>query len=281
MSLSSTEEDFRVKHNARVFIALRKCLEELEDFYRTLPDHNIPPFVENQSHPRYFPYPTSFTMGDGRTTHFRYISPLEASTACVTYLAEIIQEPEPKKVVVKFVARYGKAAQELLAEHGYAPKLLYYGPIPGNPLSNLLPEAPSGLCLRPDEMQMVVMEYITGGPNKPQNRHQIVEALRLLHAHGYVFGDLRAPNVLYDSNGQVKLIDFNWCGRYDTNVRDKQLPPGLQDEIDEIEHKSTDDVYVCYPLSMSEVPGMWALGMEPLAPIRPQHDWSMLDKLFT
>ena len=32
--------------------------------------------------------------------HFQYISPLEVNTTCVTYLVEIMGEPEPKKVVV-------------------------------------------------------------------------------------------------------------------------------------------------------------------------------------
>lgn len=61
----------------------------------------------------------------------------------------------------------------------------------------------------------------------------------------YVFnGNLREPNVLYDPYGGVKFIDFDWFGRYDTNVRDKQLPPGLQEKIDRIKDKSTDDVYI-------------------------------------
>ena len=41
----------------------------------------------------------------------------------------------------------------------------------------------------------------------------------------------------------------------------------IQEDIDKIEHKSTDDVYVCYPLALSQVPDMWAPGMEPLASI--------------
>ena len=272
MALSSTEEDAQVYRNARLFIALRKCLEELGDFYRTLPRRYIPPSAVNQFH---FPYPNSFTREDSRVTHFQYISTLEDNT---TYLAEIIGKPEPKKVVVKFVARYGKAVHELLAQHGYAPKLLYCGPVPGDPLSAAR-QAPFGLFSRPDAMHMVVMEYFDARSDKPQDRDQIEEVLWLLHTHGYVFGDLREPNVLYDQHGDVKFINFNWCGRYDTNVRDEQLPPGLQEKIDNIEHKSTNDIYVCYPLSLSTVPDMWAPGIEPLVPIRPQHDWKMLDKL--
>ena len=77
-------------------------------------------------------------------------------------------------------------------------------------------------------MQMVVMEYVQARPNKPQDRHQIGKALWLLHTHGYVFGDLREPNVLYDLNGHIKLI-CQWCGRYDTNVRDEHTGRYRQD----------------------------------------------------
>ena len=40
--------------------------------------------------------------------------------------------------------------------------------------------------------------------------------MTLLHSEGYVFGDLRGQNILCDADadGKVKLIDFNWCGRY-------------------------------------------------------------------
>jgi hypothetical protein len=62
MALSSTEEDNRVYFNARVLVALRKCLVELQAFYLGLQD--IPPFVANDPHPRYFPYPTSFMAKD-------------------------------------------------------------------------------------------------------------------------------------------------------------------------------------------------------------------------
>ena len=45
---------FRVYHNARVLIGLRKCLVELQAFYLGLQD--VPPFVANEPHPRYFLY---------------------------------------------------------------------------------------------------------------------------------------------------------------------------------------------------------------------------------
>jgi len=290
--LSSTEEDARVYHNARVLISLRKCLVKLVAFYKDLPDQDIPPLVANKPHPRYFPYPTSFKAKDGSLTRIRYLASLEKDAACVTYLAEICDEPGttrgPVKVVVKFVARYGEGVHGFLADHGYAPALRYCGPLPKTKLSGISGPAQSAtpglLCLRSDLMHMVVMDHIRTQTNPPPHVHgQIVIILTLLHSAGYVFGDLRWQNILFDADadGKVKLIDFNWCGRYDMKIRDEALPNGLQNKIDENMSRIQveDGPYAYYPLSMSTVDNMWAAGMEALAQIRPQHDWMMLNKL--
>ncbi|KAI9431857.1 hypothetical protein H4582DRAFT_2198395, partial [Lactarius indigo] len=217
MALSSTEEDNRVYHNARVFVALRDCLSKLETFYKTL---DGPSFVANQPHPRYFPYPTSFTSDDGAVTQFRYLKSLEEDAASVTYLAEILPNERgstadpPEKVVVKFVSKYGKEVHEFLAHERHAPSLQYYGPLPEVGLSDVFPRpVPPSLHLRPGVMHMVVMDYIDARPDVPRDvLAQIRTILTSLHAEGYVFGDLRKQNILFDADGKVKLIDFNWCG---------------------------------------------------------------------
>jgi hypothetical protein len=48
MAMSSTEEDSRVYCNARVFVALRQCLDEIPDFYQGL--HKLPQFQPNEPH---------------------------------------------------------------------------------------------------------------------------------------------------------------------------------------------------------------------------------------
>lgn len=245
----------------------------------------IPPFVDNQPHPRYFPYPTSFTPESGETTCFRYLESLEEHAACVTYLAEEIPKETgatgvPGKMVVKFVARYGEEVHRFLARNGHAPALRYYGPLPNTQLSGVFPEpaqgASSDLRLRSGIMRMVVMDYIEGRDTRdrhrrPQDaRQQIQTILDLLHKEGYVIGDLRTQNILFDADGKVKLIDFDWCGRY---PRDN-----TQDQINDGGDRHED--YAYYPLSMSRVRGMWAEGMEPLGHILPDHDWMMFEKLF-
>ncbi|KAH9021872.1 hypothetical protein EDB84DRAFT_519240 [Lactarius hengduanensis] len=298
MALSKREEDNQVYHFARVLAALRNCLVKLQTFYRALEGPST--FIANKPHPRYFPYPTSFTAEDGTSTRFRYLTSLEEDPACVSYLAEIHSEPsttrdsDPVKVVVKFVSRYGKEVHEFLARKGWAPTLRYCGPLPETELCSVFPgptqSVPSGLrgiftgptqCA-PPATQMIVMDYIDALPNTPPDvRGQIQTILTLLHAEGYVFGDLRKPNILFDAYGKVKLIDFDWCGRYDVNVRDEDLPYDLQNQIDKNKaHVQVGDrPYAYYPLTMSTIEGMWAPGMEPLALIRPKHDWMMFDRL--
>ncbi|KAH9011178.1 hypothetical protein EDB83DRAFT_372957 [Lactarius deliciosus] len=282
MVLSSTEEDIRVYHNARVFVALRNCLSKLEFFYKRV--DGASPFVANQPHPRYFPYPTSFTAEDGSVTQFRYLKSLESDAACVTYLAEI--HPDGGKVVVKFVSMYGKEVHEFLAREGCAPRLRYYGPLPEAGLSGIFPgpaqSAPQSLRLRPNVMHMVVMDYIDARLDAPHDvLTQIRAILTRLHSEGYVFGDLRQQNILFDADGTVKLIDFNWCGRYDMNTADENLPDEVQKHIEQNKKhvQGGDGSYAHYPLSMSTLEGMWAPGMLYPAPIRPIHDWMMFERL--
>jgi hypothetical protein len=159
----------------------------------------------------------------------------------MTYLAMMLDENSRdagEKVVVKFVARYGEQVHRFLAEQAYAPALRYYGPIP-------IPDAPQfepslgpaemarpGLALGFERMHMVVMNYVeTFRP--PENAYeQVREVLLRLNSEGYIFGDLRRPNILFDPEGNVKFIDFNWCGRYDACIQDEGLPDGVQEQID-------------------------------------------------
>ena len=227
-----------------------------------------PPFIDNQPHPCYFPYPTSFTPKGGETTHFQYLKSLEEDATCVTYLAEEMPKETgmtgvPRKMVVKFVARYGKEVYRFLAQNGHAPALQYYGHLLGTQLSGAFPKPAQGtssdLQLRSDIMHMVVMDYIEAHDthNKdyiPQDAcQQIQTILELLHNAGYVFGDLQSQNILFNTDDKVKLIDFNWCGQYPQDNIQNQINNGGDGHKD----------YACYPLSMSSVEGMWANGMKP------------------
>ena len=68
---STTEEDPRVYRLARVLVALRRSIHELEKFYKEISDPKNPPLTPGHTHPRFYPYPTSFTE-NGKTVHFKY-----------------------------------------------------------------------------------------------------------------------------------------------------------------------------------------------------------------
>lgn len=161
------------------------------------------------------------------TTRFRYINVPSADPANVTFFAEVV-EPEPRrKLVVKFVDRYGVEAHETLAEKGMAPRLLYYGTLDGQtdlragPYESTLEH---GLYIGP--LRMVVMEHIESEDWPDDAREQVKSAINLLHAEGLVFGDLRPPNVLF-SQGKIFLIDFDWAGKFG----EVRYPRGLSEKV--------------------------------------------------
>jgi serine/threonine protein kinase len=156
-----------------------------------------------------------------------------------------------ERVVVKFVTRYGLEAHRALALENLAPQLIHYGKLvvrDGDPSYG--------------DLHIVVMEYIPGMTLAKAREQDLVPsgtkeriryALRCLHGQGFVFGDLRPPNVLITKNGEIKLIDFDWAGR------DKQSR---------------------YPLLMSPVLS-WPDGVGGLSIMEAWHDNDMLEKMFT
>ena len=58
-------------------------------------------------------------------------------------------------------------------------------------------------------------------------------AVKKLHEIGLVFGDLRKPNIMIATNvspPQVKLVDFDWCGKHEEG----RYPTSLNDNLNEI-----------------------------------------------
>ncbi|KAJ6494397.1 hypothetical protein C8R45DRAFT_824657 [Mycena sanguinolenta] len=185
---------------ARVLHSLTRSLENLRKYYVTLTSSS------NFEPSRFFPSPTSF-LSSGALVYFEYLEALERDAVCVTFLCRT-REAQPRSVVVKFAQTYCPEAHELLAQKGLAPQLLYCGPVDH---SN---GAPSYRLLK-----MIVMQYIDGKTvaqlqgNVPENfPEQLTSLVSLLHDGGYVFGDLRWPNVMVAGN-EVKLIDFDWVGK--------------------------------------------------------------------
>ncbi|KAF0386851.1 Protein kinase-like domain containing protein [Gigaspora margarita] len=140
--------------------------------------------------------------------------------------------PKPKRACVKVVQKdkYSLNTHQLLAEAGYAPKVLASLIIPGNWL-------------------MVYMEYLEdystlnyfASINERNHlREKIKEIVGYLHDAGHVHGDLREGNILVcrltNNDFDVKLIDFEWSGEVGSacyshfmNHADIEWPDGAED----------------------------------------------------
>ena len=270
IGVATPQEEGRLYRLARVFYALRLAIAALDDYYDQISkDEQIPKLVDNEPHPRLFPYPTEFeeyTPNSSETAQsspirFKYINFPSTADTNVTFIAKV--ESQNRELVVKFVERYGVEAHDLLASKGMAPRLLYCGHPDGkHDVRSDESRAQGsiktgGLYVGP--IQMVIMEYIKGTTldarkNPPKDTHAEIQlAIGILHESGFVFGDLRAPNIMI-SEDKPYLIDFDWSGR-EGEVR---YPLHLSKNVDWPEE----------PLQLE------------LKLILKDHDLIMLDKLF-
>ena len=226
MGEASTYENTHAHHIAKVFTSLRRARHTLDQHYKRISEQATTP--TNPKNPGqlgrrcFFPYPTKFKeyqAGAGtepQLTEFEYTDVPDAHPTNVTFFAQV--KLSKRKLVVKFVDRYGVEAHELLAKEGMAPQLLYCGTLDGrndvrNGGSHAQGRMSFGLYVGP--LRMVVMDYVEAQKRDdwPANaREQAQEAIKKLHDEGFVFGDLRPPNVLFLGR-RVFLIDFDWAGK--------------------------------------------------------------------
>lgn len=243
VGLDSTFNESRILRIARTFYALNKGLANLKSYYGTVEAQSL-----RIAETRYFPSITTYPNGN-ECIRFKYLSFLEDGPDCMTLRARTLTVP-PRDVVVKFVDRYGERAHRLLADNGLAPELLYCGS------PHLQDKDPSY-----NSISMVVMEFVGGETlNKSEMSGEAAEvvqseverALKLLHRHGLVFGDLRAPNIMITTGNEVKLIDFDWAG---------------------------EEGRAKYPCLISpEI--LWPMGVALLASLEISHDLRMLEQTF-
>ena len=195
------ELDDQVARVAQLFYSLRIALETLEKEYVTLP-----------STPRLAPpcFPYIAVYGNNRKITYKerlHCSDVRKATAI--FAAE---DPEGKRLFIKFTSRYNEQAHRLLHEKGYAPALHHCSET----------VAGSG-CF------MVVMDRVDGEdmfrkPLTEDDLRRVREAKDLLHEKQFVFGDLRPNNIIKPADGSgVMLVDFDWCasagqGRYPLTI---------------------------------------------------------------
>lgn len=245
----SVHDDPHFYRLVRVLYALKESTDKLASWYDGIQDSALFDPLNPDSHPRFFPSPDTYPHNSA-PVQFAYQAPLERNVSCVTYRAKTLED-SPKDIVVKFVTSYGEDAHREMELAGFAPKLLYYGPIDTNP------DMPSY-----GDLRMVVMEYVKGRTfDKALERNEVpsrfksdlLQAIKQLHNAGYVFGDLREPNVMVtpQATPTVQLIDFDWTGK---------------------------EGEVKYPRSISGSIE-WPQGAGMLELIRKEHDLEMLDRL--
>lgn len=206
---------------ATLFRALRTCLQDLNDYYTELMKASfaVPKMkavVGVLPVPREFtvarrivqppsmigPHLTSYRDSDGKTVTLTYTQRLEETYAAKALFVAVAQtDSQPMfKVLVKFTPTYNRAAHELLVKMSQAPKLHYCEEVESVGL------------------YVVVMDYVNNGEevqgvlDNPAHIASLEHALATLHAEGWVFGDLRNPNVFLVDD-RVVLIDFDWCGK--------------------------------------------------------------------
>lgn len=237
-SVSDESHYYRV---ARIMHALKRGMDRLINYC----DLHVSWDRRDEVKVSFEPSVNTYLDQSGQLTKFKYISKMEASPACVTFLAETLEE-DPRQIIVKFVERYCPDAHTLLAATGMAPALYYHGKVgvqDGDP-------SYSGF-------KMVITEYIerSAAYDDGALSDLIIDrtkcALQKLHDNGYVYGNLRRANILVTKEEQVKLVNFEMTGL---------------------------DGKDCYPLGISPLVE-WPDGVEGLAVMKMEHDFEMLNKV--
>ncbi|KAF9256936.1 hypothetical protein L218DRAFT_1081139 [Marasmius fiardii PR-910] len=221
---------------AKVMYSLSRTIKALKKFYKQAPFQYLEPFdpknqtQATQPHPRNYPYPNTYKAHNSNASiMFTYKRALQPTFQCVTFLTK--ENVSKDLVVVKFVDQtsYGSAVHQFLAEEGFAPKICYHGPLPSSTVYQEPPpdfvmasphtSPPTHISSSLPGMYMVVMDYIECGTRPlvagaDDAGRQVGRILNMLHEKGYVFGDLRNPNIVFN-DGKAMLIDFDWTGKFD------------------------------------------------------------------
>ncbi|CAA7260518.1 unnamed protein product [Cyclocybe aegerita] len=189
--------DQHIGQLVHTFRALRRCLDDLDVCYGQMKPSDF-------SNYEFLPAPhfKTFTPKNFEPVQLRYIKRLNS---------RFIRDPrsiffaeasggflQPTRCVVKFTSQYCKEAHELMFNEGVAARLLHCGW-----------EDSVG-------MYVVITEFLEEPKHaspSPEGLERLRKALETFHRKGFVFGDLRMPNIILDTDGHPRLIDFEWSGR--------------------------------------------------------------------
>ena len=185
-----------VWHTAHSLRTLRKCLDMLEQEYKTMREDTLSICKDVRLPAPHFRTFTSEGIKYTLTYHKHLLDDPHGSRSL--FLAEANADSKPAiKCVVKFTERYNKWAHKIMADRNVAAELLYCAW-----------EQTVGLWV-------VITTYYDCDPQAPLSVEAIKHletGLQALHGQNLVHGDIRLPNILVDGNGHPRLIDFDWCG---------------------------------------------------------------------
>lgn len=206
---NTTDTDAQIEKVARLFRSLKTALNTLaSQFERLIDTPELPPSLA-------FPAINSYvdTVTEVLTT-FTYTRKLDFQKGRVPSIFEA-DASDGDPLFIKFVTRYNAAAHRLLANKGFAPRLLHVAPLE------------SGATHFVVVMKRIAGEDMHGKLFTDQDLKRVRSAIKLLHDENCVFGDLRPNNILRPSDGAgVLLVDFDWCGE-DGKAK---YPPSLNED---------------------------------------------------
>ncbi|KZV81583.1 hypothetical protein EXIGLDRAFT_844488 [Exidia glandulosa HHB12029] len=224
LQLLDQDRTAAAEHIVHVFASLSMAIATLRDFYQTLPFDPIPTFIQ----------PT-YKIPDRIVNWVGTPFPLQPRSNRMVFFADVESPTYTGPVVIKFPRTYSVDAHRKMEALRAAAPLVYYA------FDDVL-------------RRHVVVTQRLGEPGEvlEDELQHLRNALEEYHREGFVFGDLRSPNVVRDLDDQrrLKLIDFDWAGR-----QKEARYPAINAEID------------------------WAAGVKSFAFILPEHDMAMLAKL--
>ncbi|KAJ6468954.1 hypothetical protein DFH09DRAFT_955396 [Mycena vulgaris] len=194
-------EDYHHACVARIFRALTRAIDALVEYYAELeppPEEPIPCLMGPAPHFNKFISSENITYAIMYTK--RFVNRRDSLNRTV-YLA--ICTPDnggnPIQCVVKFATSYSVELHQRMAEKLAAPKLLYWSK-----------ESSVG------GLHVIIMQYIDQADRSkvlPEAFQQLQNVVTEMHRDGYVFGDLRLPNILIGDDGGLLVIDYDWSGK--------------------------------------------------------------------
>ncbi|KAG8930623.1 hypothetical protein FRC01_002476 [Tulasnella sp. 417] len=203
---------------AKVFAALKRGAQTLKEYYQKLEpkkEANLPDFS-----------PTFQKFGETEKFTLRYTSGNllvgRSGRAMFDAMVKKANESTEYPVKVRFTRKYSEEAHRLLAKANLAPKILHC-----QELTN------GWTVVVMDSIQGKDLASLGNGPIGKRVLSDIESALTLLHEEGFVFGDLRGPNVMLcdrpasqeKTEQGAMLVDFDCAGMQGSQFYPYDLNP--------------------------------------------------------